>query len=132
MQQSRATRTTQQSCRGPRASWWSWVSSAGPSQTPLRNQPDVTQERSLAIKIGGAWKSDGTARWQQRCVQQRRRKAQTTVYKGGNTHSALGLGGTVNPHPHEQPEEVGSFGNPATTDFKTSHVEIEYRASPGA
>ena len=41
--------------------------------------------------------------------------------KGGNTGSALGHGGTARPRPCEQADEGGSFGTPATTDFKTEH-----------
>ncbi|OLP77477.1 hypothetical protein AK812_SmicGene42457 [Symbiodinium microadriaticum] len=41
--------------------------------------------------------------------------------KGGNTGSALGHGGTARPRPRKQADEGGSFGTPATTDFKTEH-----------
>ena len=39
--------------------------------------------------------------------------------KSGNTGSALGHGGIA--RPREQVDEGGSFGTPATTDFKTEH-----------
>ena len=41
--------------------------------------------------------------------------------KGGNTGGALGHGGTARPRPRKQADEGGSFGTPATTDFKTEH-----------
>ena len=48
--------------------------------------------------------------------------------KGGNTGSALGHGGTARPRPREQADEGGSFGTPATPDFKTEHNQA---APPG-
>ena len=86
-----------------------------------RVSKDVTQERSLAIKVGGVGDGKGQQAGGKGACGSYGEKSRPPGDKGDNTCSALGHGGIARPRPREQADEGGSFGTPATTDFKTEH-----------
>ena len=76
-------------------------------------------ERGLAIKVGGVGEGKRQQAGSKGACGSYGEKPRPAGDKSGNTRSALDHGSTARPRPREQADEGGSFGTPATTDFKT-------------